>query len=376
MADNSSKESGGAEATVTGRERSARVKPDENALPLLMEGQVPGITRVRRRARMTEAAPQEPGVAEATDSEGSELDQDSMPLLMDGLVPGLTRVREQTEMDAEAPQELVAATAPQDIAEEISGDELFEMVRDTSESLATGAEDADPLEWDPQDEPSELTSEHDVLPAEDGEAAEIELDELGYSADDGQFLTSEELQSLSVVLGDPSDSSEPLYEDGSMDGTSNWNAVQSEFRGLRDTIQDLHERSLDLETLKPMLAAIKAEVEVSHDRGDELSSSLDSLSGDMRQIHQNLHAASKAAVESAMSVREIHVEMTRHPVVVAVRDRRAMEQPLVMAGCAVLMLSWAAAFYWKTGDLRLALFGLVAANIAGCAAIFLSRTGR
>ena len=53
-----------------------------------------------------------------------------------------------------------------------------------------------------------------------------------------------------------------------------------------------------------------------------------------------------------------------------------MEQPLVLAGCAVLLLSWAAAFYWKTGDLRLALFGLIAANIAGCAAILLSRTDR
>ena len=77
-----------------------------------------------------------------------------------------------------------------------------------------------------------------------------------------------------------------------------------------------------------------------------------------------------------MSVREIHDEIARHPAVAAVRAQQTMERPLVLAGVALLLLSWAAVLYVKTGDLQLTLFGLIAANLASCAAILISRTGK
>jgi hypothetical protein len=52
---------------------------------------------------------------------------------------------------------------------------------------------------------------------------------------------------------------------------------------------------------------------------------------------------------------------------------RLRDQPVVFAGLALILLSWALLFQIKTGDIQLVLTVLVATNLAGWATVMLLR---
>lgn len=192
----------------------------------------------------------------------------------------------------------------------------------------------------------------------------------------GHFLTTEELHTLSEVLGHFPDFSEHHDDDPADLGvpSTDWNSVYNELRGMRSSIEGLQAAAAEIGTLKPLLAEIRAEVDVGKHRRDILTSSLSTLSEDMHEVRLQISATSKSAVDSAASVRGMHNQMKQEPGTVAISTDRCPEWPILLVGFGVLPLSWAAAFYLKTGDLRTALGGLIIANLATCATMMFARS--
>ena len=194
----------------------------------------------------------------------------------------------------------------------------------------------------------------------------------------GHFLSTAELQTLGEVLGHFSGFPEH-HDDGPASlgvPSTDWNSVHNELRAIRSCIEDLQAAAVDTGTLRPLLAEIKSGVDVGNHRRDILTSSLITLSEDMREMRLQISAASKSAVDSAASVRGMRKQIRQEPRTVAVSADRSQEWPMLLVGFGLLPLSWAAAFYLKTEDLRTALGGLVITNLAACATLLFGRSGK
>ncbi|MCA8957807.1 MAG: hypothetical protein KDC87_17155, partial [Planctomycetes bacterium] len=99
---------------------------------------------------------------------------------------------------------------------------------------------------------------------------------------------------------------------------------------------------------------------------------------DIRELRVQLSVTNKAALASAKSVQNMGAVLSNRLAEQAAESSRKRERgikpsALVMTS-GTLLMSWALMFYLKTGSVNLALLGLVLVNIAGCAAVLLSRS--
>ncbi len=366
-----------------------------------------------------------------TRGEARSTDETTLQHLQDAQFPEQPKRRKKAARKTSRPVvEIAAPSGDPAEAESLSADELLHAVQSTAEALTsqaeetveTGEECADPIltddpddtlvefsmDFDTEDDSEPDASEDPEDPLEAESPAEQEPSEEGVppippddpsdtlvdfsmdfgTEDDsepdaaeefetkGHFLSTEELQTLGEVLGHFSDFSEHHDDDpvGLGVPSTDWNSVHNELRGVRSSIEDLQTASAEIGTLRPLLDEIKSEVDAGNHRRDILTSSLSTLSEDMREMRLQISAASKSAVDSAASVRGMRNQMNQDPGAVAVSTDRSHEWPMLLVGFGLLPLSWAATLYLKTGDLRTALGGLVITNLAACATMLFGRS--
>ncbi len=367
--------------TTRGKARST----DETELQHLQDAQFPGQTKRRKKAAGKTARPMKETAAPSEDPPEAESlaeeepgEERAAPIPADDPTLVESSVDSETEDDADpdTPEDSEDPPAAESLAEEA----LLCAVQSTAESLNSQAEEAvetgeEGVSPVPADDPDEALVEFSMdFGTEDDTDPDVPEDPEGK----GHFLTTAELQTLGEVLGHFSGLSEHHDDEPSGLGvpSTDWNSVHNELKAIRSCIEDLQAAASEIVTLKPLLAEIKSDVDAGHHRRDILTSSLSTLSEDMHEMRLQISAASKSAVDSAASVRGMRKQVKQEPGTVAVSTDRSQEWPMLLVGFGLLPLSWATAFYLKTGDLRTALGGLVITNLATCATLLFGRSGK
>jgi len=120
----------------------------------------------------------------------------------------------------------------------------------------------------------------------------------------------------------------------------------------------------------PSLREIHSEVQQVGIKQDRLAASMETVREDVRETRIDTSANTRATVEAIAALRVLQGRM-----LAAGSGRRAQPVPAqgqtyVVLCVALLAITWGIAFYLKTGDLTLALAGVLVANFLGCVAIY------
>jgi hypothetical protein len=138
---------------------------------------------------------------------------------------------------------------------------------------------------------------------------------------------------------------------------------------LQETVTEIAQRpTLDLQ---PMMAAIETQTANDAQRHRDLAQAFASVATGLRDFGTKVELT---AVMAAETVEAADAALTRPvPLPPAPRQRRRLRSGPALMAIGLLLLCWAGVFYLKTGNLRLTLGGLVAANFAGCALLAFRR---
>lgn len=120
------------------------------------------------------------------------------------------------------------------------------------------------------------------------------------------------------------------------------------------------------------LRQIRTDVQALEGQQKDLVSSIETVRQDVRETKIDTAANTKATVEALASLRTMQGRLVAESRARAKAMASPVRTPMVL-GVAVIAISWGVAYYFKTGDLKLALAGVVAANLLGCLALFARR---
>ena len=161
--------------------------------------------------------------------------------------------------------------------------------------------------------------------------------------------------------------------------SSDAKGLQKKLNWIIASLEDIQSRTADYELLKNYLQEIKGTTEIAQAKKDILAGMLSTLNDDIRELRVQLGVTNKAALDSARSVHGMSEVMSAPNGLVVelpVHDAaggRGIKPSALIVGVGILLLSWSMMFYLKTGNVHLALMGLVVVNLAGCATILFSR---
>ena len=144
--------------------------------------------------------------------------------------------------------------------------------------------------------------------------------------------------------------------------------------GIEDHLASQRAEGMSHESLDDALDEIRANVVVTQSKRDILAASMSMICDNVQELRTHVVTANKASLASAKRVQQLSDDLGRNPAAsLSGGMTAASATPVLVLGVGVLVLTWALLFYVKTGNLYVALAGLVVANLAGCATILMGR---
>ncbi|MHC4811891.1 MAG: hypothetical protein ACYTGW_14755 [Planctomycetota bacterium] len=157
---------------------------------------------------------------------------------------------------------------------------------------------------------------------------------------------------------------------------ANLERMEARLGSIENLVEELClSRAQDL-NLESTLEEIRGNVIVTQSRRDILAASMSMISDSVQDLRTYVSTANKTALASAKSVQQLSENLAKRSALSpSGGGKRANSKatPVLVLGVGILVLTWTLLFYLKTGNIYLALAGVVVANIAGCTTILLGR---
>jgi hypothetical protein len=123
-------------------------------------------------------------------------------------------------------------------------------------------------------------------------------------------------------------------------------------------------------------AEIRADIAATWDQQECMNANLQAIGKDLKAVKKASRSCSKTARSSLAVSRRTQSQLRRKMASLKVAGSELGFAVLMPVAAALLIVSWALTIYFKTGDLRSALGGLVLVNLLACVSMLHSKTGR
>lgn len=148
---------------------------------------------------------------------------------------------------------------------------------------------------------------------------------------------------------------------------------------LENLVEELGLTTAEEMNIQALLEEIRGNVVVNESRRDIMAASMTMISDSVQELRTELAAANRTTLATAKSVQQLGKKLKVQavgPSEGASEDHGPKVTPVLVLGAGILVLTWTLALYLKTGSSLVALMGVVLANLAACATIFLGRKER
>ncbi len=191
----------------------------------------------------------------------------------------------------------------------------------------------------------------------------------------------QELQPIEVEQEmQQAETEEPAMPEVSQEPTAaDWQHWTDTLSEIKSDIAQLEQIQSTTSALQPTLQEIHSSVEKDQARGEVLSGSMNMLTADLQELKTQVSAANQTSLTCAQSTQYLAQSMT----VLGSMSAQITAQPAstpkrnttatLGLGLGTLLLTWSLMIYLKTGELHIALAGLIMANMAGCIVLYSGR---